>query len=318
MDRRESTASQETFVSLQQLDPSPIESPQYELNKELPELPAASPPLRSSTLGLNASGHSSVYYRTSPNLFRRSTLTYLVTRLQKYSSYVFTVYASIHLTNTSIIPLLTRSVPASEPYLLLTRPYYQSFPFEPLLITLPIATHILSGLALRIHRRNANLARYGASTLSVSSRLERRLKVWPTVSWSSISGFVLAPLVIGHAFTNRLLPWIYEGGSSGVGLGFVSHGFAKHPVVSWMGYVALVGVAAGHFVWGVARWNGWVPVGNSKKAKRRWWIINGISAGLAALWMAGGLGIVARGGKADGWVGKGYDSLYAKIPLLKL
>lgn len=242
----------------------------------------------------------------------------VVTRLQKYSSYIFTVYLSAHITNTSLIPLLTRSVPASEPYLLLTRPYYQSFPFEPLLITLPIATHILSGLALRIHRRNANLARYGASTISVSSRLEKRLKVWPAVSWSSLSGFVLAPLVIGHAFTNRLLPWIYEGGSSGVGLGFVSHGFAKNPIVSWTGYVAMIGVAAGHFVWGVARWNGWVPVGNSKKAKRRWWTINGISAGLAALWMAGGLGVVARGGKADGWVGKGYESLYSHIPLLKL
>jgi hypothetical protein len=80
------------------------------------------------------------------------------------------------------------------------------------------------------------------------------------------------------------LPWIYEGGSSGVGLGFVSHGFAKHPVVAWTGYVTVIGVAAGHFVWGVARWNGWIPIGNDKKAKRRWWVINGLSAGLAALW----------------------------------
>ena len=101
-------------------------------------------------------------------------------------------------------------------------------------------------------------------------------------------------------------------------MGFVSYGFANHPVVAWAGYVSLIGVAAGHFVWGVARWNGWMPVGNSKKAKRTWWTINGISAGLAALWMAGGLGVVARGGKAGGWVGKGYESLYAKIPLLKL
>lgn len=64
-----------------------------------------------------------------------------VTRLQKYSTYAFTIFASFHITNTSIIPLVTRSVPASEPYLLLTRPYYQSFPLEPLLVTLPIATH---------------------------------------------------------------------------------------------------------------------------------------------------------------------------------
>jgi hypothetical protein len=124
--------------------------------------------------------------------------------------------------------------------------------------------------------------------------------------------------VLGHAFTNRLLPWIYEGGSSGVGLGFVSHGFAKHPALAWTGYTALVGIAAGHFVWGIARWNGWVLWENDKKAKRRWWVINGAAVTAAALWMAGGLGIVARAGKADGWVGKGYDELYAKIPLLKL
>jgi hypothetical protein len=80
----------------------------------------------------------------------------------------------------------------------------------------------------------------------------------------------------------------------------------------------LVGIAAGHFVWGIARWNGWVLWGNDKKAKRRWWVINGAAVTAAGLWMAGGLGIVARAGKADGWVGKGYDELYAKVPLLKL
>lgn len=117
---------------------------------------------------------------------------------------------------------------------------------------------------------------------------------------------------------NRILPWLYEGGSSGVGLGFVSHGFARHPVLAWTGYVALVGVGVGHMNWGWARWLDWMPIGNGQKARRRWWTINGISALVTLLWMAGGLGVVARGGKTDGWVGKGYDVLYAKIPLLNL
>jgi hypothetical protein len=239
-----------------------------------------------------------------------------VTRLQKYSSYAFTVFASFHITNTSIIPLITRSVPDSEPYLLLTRPYYQSFPFEPLLITLPIATHILSGLALRFQRRNANLTRYGAANLPIKVRLEQRLKVWPAVSWNSLTGYILAPLVIGHAFVNRLLPWIYEGGSSSVGLGYVSHGFARYPFVSWASYTALVGVASAHFVWGAAKWNGWIPIGTTKKAKRRWWSIHAATVTLAALWMSGGFGVVARGGMADGWIGKSYDVLFSKIPLV--
>ena len=129
---------------------------------------------------------------------------------------------------------------------------------------------------------------------------------------------MLAPLVIGHAIINRTLPWVYEGGSSSVGLGFVSHGFAKHPAIAWTGYTALVGVASAHFVWGAAKWNGWVPVGTTKKAKRRWWLLHGVSIALAALWMAGGLGVVGRGGKADGWIGKNYDVLYSKVPLVKL
>ena len=241
-----------------------------------------------------------------------------MTRLQRYSSYVFTVYASFHIANTSIIPLLTRSVPAAETYLLLTRPYYQSFPLEPLLITLPIATHVLSGLALRINRRNANLKRYGASHLPITTRFEQGLKVWPTLSWSSRSGYVLLPLVLGHAFVNRTLPWIYEGGSSSVGLQYVSHGFAKHPFLAWTGYMALISIGVGHIVWGIARWTNWTPTGTDKKAKRRWWTINGITAAVMSLWMAGGLGVVGRGGRASGWVGQGYDVLYSKIPLLKL
>ncbi|KAH8594143.1 hypothetical protein B0O99DRAFT_189346 [Bisporella sp. PMI_857] len=236
----------------------------------------------------------------------------------RYSSYVFTIYTSLHVTNTSIIPLITRSIPASESYLLLTRPFYQSVLLEPLLVTLPITTHILAGLALRIHRRNANLARYGASYLPIHKRFEKRLKVWPTISWSSISGYILSPLVLGHALANRTIPWIYDGGSSGVGLGFVAHGFAKHPFLAWTGYASLIGIGVGHFVWGMARWQGFLPVGSDRKAKRRWWTINGITVALAALWMAGGLGVVGLGGRSDGWVGKGYDELYSRIPLLSL
>lgn len=324
--------SRDTLVSLEYLDPSPV--PDSRPGSISIPAPDPNPPPKlsraatfASSLGLSGNGHSSFWYckfRASMGPERRcqeariSLIISKVTRLQKYSSYAFTVFAAFHITNTSIIPLITRSVSDSETYLLLTRPYYQSALLEPLLITIPITTHILAGLALRINRRNANLKRYGAGHLPISKRLEQRLKVWPAVSWSSMSGYILTPLVVGHAFVNRTLPWIYEGGSSDVGLGYVSHGFAKHPFLAWTGYAALVGVGVGHFVWGVAKWQNWAPVGNDKKAKRRWWTINGIAIGIAALWMAGGLGVVGRGGMSDGWVGKGYDVMYSRVPLLKL
>ncbi|RDW62248.1 hypothetical protein BP6252_11681 [Coleophoma cylindrospora] len=301
-------ASQETLASMQQIDPSPVDSPYYEDEKPFPDPDSASPPAqgalpRSSTLGLSGGGHGAVYY---------------LTRLQRYSSYVFAAYTTAHITNTSLLPLLTRSVPVSENYLLLTRPYYQSFPFEHLLITLPLATHILSGLALRIRRRNQNLARYGGGNLPIATRLQQRWRVWPPVSWESASGYMLVPLVGSHIFVNRLIPWWYEGGSSSVGLEFVSHGFAKHPFVAWTGYLALLGVGTGHIVWGAARWLGLTPVGKDKKAKRRWWAVNGAWAVTAAVWMMGGLGVVGRGGKAEGWIAKGFDELYAKVPFVDL
>ncbi|KAI9745087.1 MAG: hypothetical protein M1818_001365 [Claussenomyces sp. TS43310] len=311
MDQPNSTsqaAESQDLNSLQRLDPSPIDTPP-ELDKQLPDLSPASLPRRSTTLGLSGSGHGAVYY---------------LTRLQRYSSYAFTIFASFHITNTAILPLITQSVPSSESYLLLTRPYYQSTFGEPLLIILPLFTHIVAGLVLRIHRRNASISRYGAADLSAAARLATKTHVWPPISTISICGYILTPLVLGHAFVNRILPWWIDGGSSGVGLGYVSHGFAKHPAISWTGYTALVAVASGHIVWGWAKWLDWTPVGrgqlssSGKRGKRRWWAINGIAGLIAAVWMAGGLGIVGRGGKGVGWEAKAWDELYSRIPLVKL
>ena len=50
--------------------------------------------------------------------------------------------------------------------------------------------------------------------------------------------------------------------------------------------------------------------------KRRRYALNGISAVLAGVWMAGGLGVVGRGGAASGWLAREYDMLYQKIPVL--
>lgn len=117
-------------------------------------------------------------------------------------------------------------------------------------------------------------------------------------------------------FVNRIIPLIHEGGSSGVGLGYVAHGFVKHPVISWTTYLALVGFGAGHMVWGTAKWLGLLPRGTEREIRRRWWSLNSIVGLVSLIWYAGGLGVIARGGAETGWVGSGYDALYQKIPLL--
>lgn len=292
----------------------------------------------SSALGLH--GHSMVYYRMYHLNFNlcnlslesvllmptctRSTKLMLtgyptVTRIQKYSSYTFTVFLTMHITNNAIIPLVTRSVAASEPYLLLTRPYYQSALTEPLVVVLPLLAHILSGMALRAYRRVHLARRYGADT-----RDDRRRFAWPKLSGTSILGYSLIPFVLGHVFVNRLLPLWVDGSSAGIGLSYVSHGFAKDPATSFIGYTALIALASTHIVWGWAKWLGYTPdqtteqIGayRARARKRRWYILNAISALLAGIWLAGGLGVVGRGGRVGGWVGRGYDELYRRIPVL--
>lgn len=269
-----------------------------------------------------------------------------VTRIQRYSTYALSIFTGLHIANTSIIPLVTRSVPASEGYLLLAREIYQTPMTEPLFVALPIAAHIASGVALRLVRRSQNLKRYGGATPAVlptrsstgrsfSSSNGTRSSAWPQLSWISASGYGFAAFLSAHVAINRLLPLHVEGDSSNIGLAYVAHGFASHPAVSYAAYAGLLGLGCGHMVWGWAKWiglaqmAGWAAdiktVGTTRdrnedvrrrKRRRRIWLwVNGTAIAATAIWAAGGLGIVARGGPAHGWVGKVYDELFAAVGL---
>jgi hypothetical protein len=283
---------------LHELEPIPTNTE----DESTPEKTSTHP--RATTTGLGLSQHSAIWY---------------LARIQKYSTYVFSAFAAMHITNTSIIPLITRSVPASEPYLLLTRPYYQSPAVEPLMVALPLWSHIISGLAIRVLRRNANANRYG-DPYSQENKASFFTKFWPRVSGISKLGYLFTPLVLGHMIINRAIPKA-QGGN--IELQYVSHAFAKHPVVSSAGFAALLGVGCFHITWGWAKWLGWTPEqvtdfgGNREQSKkRRWYVINAIAAAVTGLWMAGGFGVIGRGGKAAGWVGRQYDELYRMVPLL--
>ena len=264
-----------------------------------------------------------------------------MTRIQKYSSFAVNLFATIHLANTSLIPLLTRSVPASETYLILAREIYQTPLTEPLMIGIPIVAHVASGVALRLARRSQNLKRYGGATPGMYALHRSRtagsagsgssgsstFRIWPTLSWISASGYVFAACVWAHVGVNRVLPLKVDGGSSNIGLGYVAHGFARHPAVGWLAYGALIAVGCGHMVWGSAKWLGLAPstaswsknqvIGREmRKRRRRAWVgVHGVVVLVAGLWAAGGLGVVARGGLSSGWVGKLYDDLFARVGL---
>lgn len=175
---------------------------------------------------------------------------------------------------------------------------------------------------MRIYRRNLNAKRYGG-TESKAGKNYLSSRFWPAISGISKLGFQLIPLLVGHVFLNRAIPNQFEGGSSNVNLSYISHGFAKHPAVSFAGFTLLLTVGCFHITWGWAKWLSFTPdqvtaVGEERQIqkKRRWYIINGLAAATTALWMAGSFGVIARGGAATGWVGKLYDEMYRRVPIV--
>lgn len=187
------------------------------------------------------------------------------------------------------------------------------------MIFLPLSTHILSGVALRILRRNQNAKRFGDAH-SEENRAVFFTRFWPHVSGISKLGYLLAPLVTGHMVINRFIP---KSMGENVGLEYVSHAFARHPVISFAGFTAMLSVGCWHITWGWAKWLGYTPdqstqlgVKRELSKKRRWYIINAVAATVTGLWMAGSFGVVARGGQALGWVGKQYDQMYRMIPIV--
>jgi hypothetical protein len=334
----------ESPLVLQEIDPSPVdETPQDDVDDSY--FPANSPP-KTTTNFLGLGSHGPIFYRAAlPPRQRETPLTQApVTRIQRYSTYAFTAFAALHITNTAVIPLLTRSVSASEPYLLLTRPFYQSRLAEPLLVVGPVVAHVGAGVALRLLRARESRRRYGTASDGSSSsederdggggddaapRRRRRHRPWwrPRVSGQSALGLALAPLLAAHAYANRGLPLYREGSSANVGLEFAAHGFARLPALARAAYGALVLAFAWHAAWGWARWLRLTPAtvavagaGTAAEARRqrrtRWWAVNGVAAAVALVWFAGGLGVVGGGGLADGWQAGVYDGLYRQLPLV--
>ncbi|KAI1372490.1 DUF1691-domain-containing protein [Hypoxylon crocopeplum] len=314
-------ASEETLISLLQLDPTPIDNASV-YDKELPPLPeeasqssdrSINPPstASTSTLGLSGSGYGPIYY---------------LSRIQRYSSYTFTFFAGLHIANTSIFPLVYQSVPYSEPFLLMARELYQTPLTEPLLVALPIAAHVASGVAVRLIRRRQNLKRYGGATpgtWAAHASSKNSVRIWPSLSYISLFGYAFFGLLASHVGMNRILPLVVDGDSSNIGLQFVSHGFARNPLPPWVAYTLLLSVGVGHMAWGWAKWLNIAPPANWKKTtidkqlrkrrRRAWWGVQAVAAALATLWAAGGLGIVARAGPAEGWLATVYDNIYTAV-----
>ena len=298
------TRSSISNVPMHEVEPSPVdeEAPDYPTNPSDID-PEKLPPSSHTTTN---------FLGLTPSTTLR-TLSFL----QKYSTLPPTIYLAMHYTNTALIPLVTQNVHEADKYLLLTRPYYQPFPLEPLLIFAPILTHIVSGVSLRIYRRRVNATRHGAET-----HAQRRKIPWPKFSLTSALGYSLYPMFVAHVLAMRIIPKKIEGNSAGVGLRYFAHGIAHNPIIGNIAYATFVSVASFHFVTGAAKFlklsRDYITEGGQSGAAKKKWrgrVVNAIAAAVAAFWIAGGLGVVANSGMGVGWEASNWDKIYRAIPI---
>ncbi|KAJ9658334.1 hypothetical protein H2198_003764 [Neophaeococcomyces mojaviensis] len=330
--------SQTTSASsrpMEVLDPSPVDEtpppfPSHadDMNSEIvnPEdlIPAKNPSYFPPTSDGPDSITTGPSRSTTNTLGSRSNVPHILLALQKYSTFPPAVYLIGHYANTALIPLFSLSTATAERSLLLTRPYYQSFPLEPLLIFVPVITHVASGLSLRIYRRFQAAKRYGAETHAERKQITKTL--WPKLSLTSLLGYMLYPMLVAHVLVNRITPLKVHGDSSSVGLRFFSHGVKRHPWLSNIGYTFLVSVASWHFVGGAAKYlrltREYVTEGGDYGARKRTVrdrVINGLSAVVATMWALGGLGVIGRGvgsPAASAWEMKQWDEVYRAVPVV--
>ncbi|KIV89613.1 hypothetical protein PV10_06999 [Exophiala mesophila] len=309
------TRSSISAIPMHEVEPSPVDDDEDE------NFPAGDdsqyPPTNPSDVEkqrLPATAHTTTNFL---GLTPARTLK-ILSGIQKYSTVPPTVFLTLHYTNTALIPLMTRSAREADKYLLLTRPYYQSFPLEPLIVFGPIVAHVLSGLALRIYRRRVAAYRHGAET-----HAQRKKIPWPKLSLTSASGYSLYPMFVLHVLTMRIVPKNVDGSSAAVGLRYFAHGVAHHPWLTNIGYSVFVSVASFHFVTGAAKFlrlskEYITEPGHSGQLTKKWRgrLINSVAALTAAVWIAGGLGVIGRSGMGVGWEAKNWDNIYKAVPLI--
>lgn len=96
-----------------------------------------------------------------PSHRRSSKLIPILTFVQKYSSYTFTVFTFLHGSTVIVGPLISESV-ANE-LLSMTRTIYQGSGLEDVLVWGSLSLHVISGITIRILRNIRYREKYGGS-----------------------------------------------------------------------------------------------------------------------------------------------------------
>ncbi|KAK6532212.1 hypothetical protein TWF281_006406 [Arthrobotrys megalospora] len=218
-------------------------------------------------------------------------ITNCLAKTQQISSYIFTGFLGIHWFTTGVLPLVS-STEVADNSLLLSRVLYQNEIIEPCLVLGSLGAHVLSGVALRAIRRAKRYKNHGQV-------------IWlKDLNLLQVSGYLLMPVVAAHVGITRVLPFLKDGGSESIGIGFLGHGFVRLRYLSWLIYPTLVTIGAFHVSQGWARW--W-------SYPKRWksWMACLIAA-VSGVWL-GSVIRISRIGRAVGHLGRHYDELYNVI-----
>lgn len=216
---------------------------------------------------------------SAPSKDTRRTLLRATTAVQSISALSFSAFLVLHLA----APLGAAVGLDASQIMLLTREYYQTAALEPILVWGSLVAHVLSSFVRR--------------TLLGGPWSIRR------VSWHSITGYLLVPLVAAHAWTHRILPAKRGISPSLLSYQYVSYSLLKYPITSWIAYGVITLASGYHAVSGFR-----CIVSRGRKAAVLRQSMSGL-AGSAALVGGVGLGLVrlaSEGSDVPLWLGKRY------------
>lgn len=214
----------------------------------------------------------------------------IVQKLQRYSSYAFTGFLGVHAAGVLVAPALSPQI--GNETILFARELYHAPGMEGFLVFGSLAVHIASGIILRLHQAYLTKKNYN------------RLRL-PRLSPVAVSGYILAPLVTGHLILTRLAPLDLLGDSSLISLDYISYGFHKYPIVSWIGYIALGFLTLHHSIWGYKKW--FSLYGRKYRTKTFGLYFGGILMTLVSLLR------ISRLPPVTGWIEQQYSMVYSSL-----
>ncbi|KAK9456115.1 hypothetical protein V1511DRAFT_496594 [Dipodascopsis uninucleata] len=204
-------------------------------------------------------------------------------RAQRYSSYIFSGFVSLHVASVAIVPAVF-GIEAGNNAMLLGRVVYQAPVLEQVLVLGSLAVHVISGTILRIDKIQRDRKWYS-----------KRLKM----SRVAFTGYLLTPIVLGHFTVMRAIPLMKLGDSSIISLQYITHAFNKSPFKTWVVYSTLLGLTMYHVGFG---WCQWMRV---KKYK----VPQAVGTTIFAIALVG-LRSIARAGRVVAWMATAYQDLY--------